>query len=110
MTNICQVGDRHQITEPRHPENPNKDRIPRKQWHACTHFQTTGNQRQKTFKADSKKGRVIHTETEARLSRFLITNCVANTKEKPAFSNQSWGDRYLKIHSGEDRKNVEWKR
>lgn len=91
MTNICQVGDRHQITEPRNRGNPNKDKTPRKQWHACTYFHVTENQRQKTFKADSKKGRVIYTETKSGLYRFPITNCAGKHERETSFLQQKLG-------------------
>lgn len=110
MTNICQVGGRHQITEPRNPENPNKEKIRRKQWHACTYFQATENQRQKPFKADSKKGLAIYTETKARLCRFPITNCATKYKKEAILPQQKLGDPLEeKRFCTPDREDAEWK-
>lgn len=91
MTNICQVGDRHQITEPRNQGNPNKDKTPRKQWHACTYFHVAENQRQKTFKADTRKAMLSTQKQNQGFTDFPSPTVQANMKEKPAFSSKNWG-------------------
>jgi hypothetical protein len=96
MTNVCQAGDRHQITEPRNQRAPTRIKYQENGGLPARVFKPLKTTSRKSLRQTVGKTRLSTEKPIQDFTDLLSPTMQANTKDKPT---KAGGGHHLKTHS-----------